>query len=116
MTLRTQLEADAQNVFLIADETAEKIIYQPLNGRPRTVLAIIERGVPEGIPEVPGDSLADSFVVYVANDLTTGIRSEEIDTGGDVIKLPRRMGEDPTEYRISQLLDQDDGMLMLEVR
>jgi hypothetical protein len=54
--------------------------------------------------------------VHVANNATTGITSEELDCGGDMVEFAIRVGEPVTRRSIVRLLSHDEGMVVLECR
>ena len=66
--------------------------------------------------QVVGDEVTvlPVYRVSVANDATTGIASSEIDVGSDYIDLPPRDGKTAARVTITQLLEQDPAMLVLQ--
>jgi len=54
--------------------------------------------------------------VIVRNDSTTGISSEEIDTGGDKLYIPGRRGRATRWMRIAKILNQNPGFMRLELK
>jgi hypothetical protein len=64
----------------------------------------------------PDEQIVPEFEVRVANNSTTGISSEELNTGGDQIKLAVRIGETPTKRSVQLLSEHDPGMLVLICR
>jgi len=114
------LQTDAE---LFLKEFGEEITYTPSNGSPRAILAIVDRNPPEDIPEAPVGGMQKSITIQVANRSTSisdddvgGISSAELDTGGDTVTLAVRIGGTPQVRPIAKLLEQDAGMLQLEVR
>lgn len=107
---------------LIATRTAhlsgpgESVKYKPIaGGDPRTITAVVTR---DGTEELTGAGYGHSplTTIFVANDNATGISSDEIDTGGDLVELVIRIGESVEDRRITKIIQQDAGMLELELR
>lgn len=121
MTLANSISADATTVFLQTDDFAEQVTYIPYRyfGEDavanRTINAVVIRRGIEVLAE-DGVTVAPVWEVHVANDSTTGISSDELDLGGDKIQLPPRDNETAEARSITQLLTQDAGMLVLELR
>ncbi len=109
------LAADASR-FL--GEFSESVTYHPAGGGPdRAVVAVVDRQLPQPVDEVPGTSRPLSYcVLVVANSAVTGIASTELNTGGDEISVPARQGGAAVRRRIASLIDQDAGLLTLEVQ
>ena len=53
---------------------------------------------------------APQFVIRVKNDSSSGISSSELDTGGDEISFPLRVGEGVVRRSIVELMDDSAGM------
>lgn len=70
----------------------ESALYTPSGGVGRSITVMVERREPQIIAEV-GDVPSQSMIVRALNNPSTGISSEEIDTGGDKIAVPLRIGE-----------------------
>lgn len=111
MTLRESIENDA-SIFTNANEFAESAPYRPKGGTARTISAVVFRLLPQ-VNEDENRSL-QVFEVHVANNSTTGIAASEINLGGDEIDLADRVGKTPKPRSIVQILDQDEGMLVLQ--
>jgi hypothetical protein len=84
-------------------------------GLERTITAIIDREQPGELPGA-GQGISPITRITVANDAVKGISSSEVDAGGDRVELALRIGETPQLRRITQIVEQDAGMLTLEVR
>ena len=107
------LTADADQ---FTDTFGESVVYiDAATSTERTITAIVERGAP-GQVEGPSYGVANTFKVIVINDSTTGISSDEVDCGRDVIKLAHRLGKTATERTIISIAGHDPGLLTLEVR
>ena len=116
MTLRDTITSDALTVFCNPSEFAEQVTYYPRGGgESRTIEAVVFRESIEPYAEDEVTSL-DVFQIHVANDAVDGISSNEIDTGGDAIDVAPRDGKSVVRKRITRILTQDQGMLVLEVR
>jgi len=114
------LAANASDQFL--EIWGEGLIYRPSGGSPRGVTGIVDRDVPEELAEATG-VMGESILISVANRATSisddgygGIASEEVDTGGDKIDVPTRLDAGMRTRTIVRLIDQDGGMMRLEVR
>jgi len=84
---------------------------------------LTEREIEALISRQPVDDLGDMpvgtsprLLINVRNDSTYGISSSEIDLGKDLVSLPVRLGEVAQEWKISKLISQDAGMMVLELR
>lgn len=99
------------------------VSYLPRGGGSRAILAIVDYGVPEGVGSMP-HGMSPMITIDVANkatavsgsDLTGGISSSELDTGGDKVLMPARMSRTAQQRPLAGLLSQDEGMIKLEVR
>ena len=94
----------------------ETITYVPRVGATREISCVVDRHPVEVVPSTPG-AVAPFARVYPKNDATEGISAEELDTGGDAVQFPERLGgaTDRT-WSIARMAQHDDGMLELEVR
>jgi hypothetical protein len=54
--------------------------------------------------------------ILVANDSTAGISSQEVDTGGDHVTLPKRRGLAAKVARITRIINQDEVLLRLRLQ
>ena len=119
MTLKEQIEADALTVFCNANDFAESVVYHPHRffgeeaSASRTIDAIVIRESLTVLTE-DGDTIVPVFFVHVANDVTNGITSDELDLGGDQIELRPREGETAERRSITRLVAHDNGMLELQ--
>ena len=113
------MQADATLVFCQLDDFAETVTYRPHRffgeeARPdRTISAVVIRES-ETVLSEDGDTIVPVWEVHVANSVTLGIASEEIDTGRDQILLPPRDNETAEVRTIVRILSQDLGMLTLQ--
>ena len=115
MTLHDVIQADASSVFCNLSDFAETATYITRDGTRRCVDVVVDRQSLQTLPEY-GGSVTPVFIVNVANTCTRGITSNELNLGGDSIELAIRVGEEVSERTIVQLLEHDEGMLVLECR
>lgn len=104
-TFDDTLSAAAGNFFLLPG--FEMVTYYPATGDSRQISAVVTRPESGRIPEIN---------LLVLNSETEGISSELIDTGGDKIECAKRVGETPKKMRITKILNQDAGLLLLEAK
>jgi hypothetical protein len=118
MTLASRIVSDAGSVFLNSDHFAEAVTYYPHRfgtpATPRSIQAIVVRN--QVATFNPDEQIIPEFEVRVANSVTTGISSAELNTGGDQIKFAARIGEAEQKRTIQHLVEQDEGMLVLICR
>ena len=96
----------------------ESVVYYPRGyqaGDARAILAVVDRMPPEGVSEAPYGN-APLLHIFVKNDSTEGISSDELDLGGEQVELSVRLGEAVQKRRITEKNNADAGMLQLEVR
>lgn len=93
----------------------EPIVYYPRNGKPRTITAIVDRDPPRDGGDFD-EHRGPRFSIEVTNDQIDGIASDCIDMGGDRVEFAQRKGAAAVQMSLVQLVDQDAGMLRIEVR
>lgn len=93
----------------------ETVTYWPAGGGSRSITAVVNHERPEGLDGAPHGS-APLLAIEVANDSTSGISSNEVDTGGDKVELAVRIGETAQKRLIKKIISQDAGMMRLELR
>lgn len=118
VSFKTQLQDDAQTVFLNSNEFAESVWY--LKGgcqlsAGRCIRAVVNRQQPEATISIENRSIRPVFGVLVANHATSGIASSEVDTGKDVLMLAERIGQADKTFAVVGIRQQDDGLVELEV-
>ena len=98
--------------FLVR-EFGDTVTYRPLGGAARVVSAIIEREEVRfvSVGEVP----VQTITVSVKDDSVFGIATTEIDTGGDQIDLPLRVGETAVTRTITRVISTENGMVTFAV-
>ena len=120
MTLAARIIADAGNVFLNSDHFAETVTYYPHRfhtdavREPRSIKAVVIRNQVTALNT--DDQIIPEFEVRVANNAVTGISSDELDTGGDMIGLSPKIGELAERRSVQYLVEHDEGMLVLICR
>lgn len=89
----------------------ETVTYYDRNGSAgREISAMVERGTLEVISET-GDVTSQAIIVRVENDSVRGIASDEIDTGGDELSVPTRIGETSQRRAIVRVLNDNAGLV-----
>jgi hypothetical protein len=95
----------------------EPVIYYPggPNHQAREIQAIVERNDPAVIAAL-GDSVGQSLILRVLNDVSLGILSTEIDSGIDRISVPLTEGDAPALRSIVQILGDSGGFVRFLVQ
>ena len=113
----------AQDAVAFLTDFSETVTYHPASGESRQIKAVVDRSPPADLPGAPAGALAPKATIAVANRATAisddtigGISTSELDTGGDMIALAVRIGQDPTQRPLKRVVNQDAGMITLEVR
>jgi len=89
----------------------ETVGYYNRDGDPvRNILAIVERNELQIISET-GEITGQAIVIRVRNDSTYGISSSEVDTGGDEISFPLRVGDTAQRRAIVRVINDSAGLL-----
>ena len=96
------LAAAAGSFFLLPG--VETVTYFPVIGSARQISAVVTRSEPGRLPVINA---------LVMNSETEGIASEDVDTGGDEIECAKRVGKKPKRLRITEVLNQDAGLMLL---
>jgi len=97
------------------DVFAEAVTYKPYGGTPRAIYAIVTRQQPGPIGDAPHGH-SPFLKLDVENSAVTGISSGEVDCGKDLVSLPVRIGDAAQDRRITDILFQDAGRVVYEVR
>lgn len=96
----------------------EAMTYKPSVGAPRSILGLAERQSPgASLPQTPG-VFTTITRVCVLNDVVLGILRSELNTGGDILSFPSKVGDVTSikDWEIVHVLLEDPGCLELEVR
>jgi len=104
-TFDDTLAASAGSFMLLPG--SETVTYLPATGESRQISAVVTRSEPGRLPEVN---------LLVLNSETEGISSELIDTGGDKIECAKRLGETAKKMRITEIINQDAGLILLSAK
>jgi hypothetical protein len=115
MTLHDTIQADASTVFCNANDFAEPVTYYKRDGSARVIQAIVLREGYELLAEA-NDAVVPMLEIHVANSDTLGISSDELNTGGDQLGIPTRVGQPELIRAIVRLVSHDEGMLVLQCR
>ena len=89
---------------------AEQILYTPLGGEGKTIWAMVDRFPPRPLGDF-GVAGVYSLAVIIANDVNLGVAS--IDTGGDTVTLPAKLGDTPRTFKVRFPRSQDAGCFEL---
>ena len=90
----------------------ETISYLPAGGGSRSISALLEYPGPGPVDGLAGGSrpIVD---IFVKNDSASGIASSEINTGGDKIQLPQRIGLTARTVSIMRIIAHDKSIMHL---
>ena len=99
----------------LLDEFGEAVIYLPAAGGPRAITAIVQRGQVQREGAAPY-GFGPALSIQVANDVVDGITADELNTGGDQVTIPVKLGDTATDRRLTNLENNDDDMIEIEVR
>ena len=115
--IRDQLIADAE-VFVLT--CGEQVFYTPLGEAGRNILAIVDRN--PAASDAGGRAARGRIDVTACNRQTSidddevgGIGSDELDTGGDTVTLPRRPNKTAAEMQLVRVHKHDEGLVYVEV-
>lgn len=86
--------------------------YADGKGAGREIVAMIEREV--SVINEAG-VMAQSTMVRVYDNATTGISATEINTGRDTLAFPLRVGETPRIKQIARVESTENGLVRFEV-
>jgi hypothetical protein len=100
---------------LLLSQFGEPITYRPRAGGTRPIDAIVERE-PPAIYDASGNAIMPKAVIRVYNSCRSGIASNEVDTGGDEIEMPLKIGDAlPKRMSVMVMQSQDSGVTVLAV-
>jgi hypothetical protein len=112
-TFEQTLTRSADSFFLLPGR--EWVTYVPRSGPSRRVEAVIVRTAVEPIPGVVG-ATRPVVDLLVRNRSDTGISSDEVDTGGDRIRIAPNVNEKPIVMHVTLITEQSAGILTLRVQ
>jgi len=95
-----------------SDLSAQTVYYLPKSGGSRSINAIVTYLGPQTMDGLRGGS-RPHFDISVRNSSVYGISSRELNTGGDKIQIPMRMGRSVRTVRLVNLIAQDRAMLRI---
>jgi len=93
----------------------EALTYKPAGGGTRAISAIVDRRDISPLGSAPHGH-SQRLEILVVNDATDGIAATEVDTGGDMVTVARRIGEAAQDRPIKKIVNQDSDGVLLEVR
>ena len=103
------LAADAAGAFTDAEfGFAEQVTYNPHNGTPRVVNAVVQRDPPVEVDTVAG-ARRPKMIVHLTNDPVLGVAT--VDSGADTITVAYRIGGTPQTFAVGAPITQDMGMI-----
>jgi len=109
----TALAASTNQILI---DFGEEISFCPKIGSERRIWAVVDRNPPQQIKNQAGVTSSVSIKhieIQVDNDSTTGIATDEVNCGLDMVKVDERRGKTPKKYRIVEPLVQDgDGNMV----
>lgn len=114
MSLRGLMNRHARKILGDADRGfAEPVTYRFKSGDPdRTFNAVVKRfGLQASTPQTPQVSKRRANV-EIPRDATAGVL---VVAKGDSIVLAMRIGDEPAECRISDVVAQDDALFVVQV-
>jgi len=97
-----------------ATKLTEAVTYRPAGNsdNDRSIEAVVKRAAAQPY----GAARAPVITVKVLNDASTGISSDELDTGTDQILLAERDGESAAARPIAKLLTHNSATISFELR
>ena len=87
----------------------EDVEYLPRDGIAREVKALVDRSPAEPVDALGGRVLGRRIELMFLNDPLAGVTADEIDTGGDAVRVPLIYGRDPVELNITTMVEHDPG-------
>ena len=108
-----------ESMMLAADallhEFGVGITYMRSGGDDRAIVGVVDYDTAQNMGAMP-QGKGSVFTVMVKNHATEGVTPDELNTGKDKIKIPDRVGNAAIERKITQIIEQNEGFLTLEVR
>lgn len=106
MTLREQIHADVEDVFLNVDDFGETFYYLPAGGTRRTIVGTVTRERSEVIEASQGTwQKRHELEVFVSRDSTTGINDPQ---AGDALWRKSEGTSDPQGFSYSNMTEERD--------
>jgi len=110
MTLRETIARHAANVLNRADHFGEEVTYLPQSGGSVSVRVVVDRRDIEGTDMSPRVARASAYVFVPTNALSSYPQA------GDRITLPITLGEAASTCRVTNVLEEDEGGVLVEVQ
>lgn len=110
--------ADAQAMLR---DWGELGVYVPRTGARRNIWLIVDRNAPQPIGESQAvmrpilRATVANAATAVEDDGFGGIASHEVDTGGDKVEVPVRIGATAKSLPVRQILNEDEAMMTVEI-
>ena len=101
---------------MLLAQYGEPVVYYPLAGGSRSIDAIIERS-PPAFYDAAGNVVLPEFTISVYNNVTDGILSSELNSGGDQVDLIDEIGDaSDSRKTVLKLMSQDSGVTVLALK
>jgi len=97
---------------MLSDLAAKTVVYLPKGGSSRSIYAVVTYLGPKPMDGLRGGS-RPQFDLSVRNSSVYGISSRELNTGGDKVQIPLRLGRSVKTVRLVELIAQDRAMLRI---
>jgi len=110
MSLRETIARHAANVLNRADHFGESVTYAPLAGGSVSVRAVVDRREIEPTDATPRVSRLSAIVFLPTSGLPAYPQP------GDRITLAITLGDSPTSCRITNVIEEDEGGVLVEVQ
>jgi outer membrane protein W len=110
MTFRAQQVLDAANALCNPAEFGESLSYTPSGSSAVTVRALVERPQ-KGADAQDNNRLERAVVVTVSKSASLGVAS--VTVGGDKVAVEVPIGATSQNYRVTELLYEDDAVFRL---
>ena len=108
------LQAVGESIFLLPG--AQYVTYCPAGGSPRRIQAVPLRGDEADLLTDAAGPRRPATVLLVQNSSTTGIASDDVNTGGDKVEIALRPGAKPVTCRIARLVEHDAAFCKFEIQ
>jgi hypothetical protein len=99
----------------LQDYFGETLTYKPRAGGSRTITGMVDR-TDRNLLDGTDRAMSASFLITVANLVTTGILSTEIKVGGDMITVADRYGGTARDRAITKVLETNGSSVTFEVQ
>jgi hypothetical protein len=110
MTLRETIARHAANVLNRSDHFGESVTYTPNGGSPITLRAVVDRRDIEPTEATARVARHSAYVFLPTSGLT------DYPQAGDRITLAITLGASATSCRVTNVIEEDEGGVMVEVQ